>query len=345
MDKNMSENIARNKFADANSFVFPYTPAKAVDGAVTVLDRWLGSSPIPVSGTPAPNWLRVDLGAYYWINRWAVSQMGGVGWPANYNLSDYKLQGSLDNANWFDMDSVANNSAGRTDRVIPPTKVRWVRVYITKGLQCNTNFASIMDLEIYAADPTSPYLSNLVLSNSLALDPAFSQTVNSYTSDAGYDIESITITPTAVDAKATIKVNGVPVASGQPSGPIGLNPGVKNPISVQVSPLIGEVYTYSVDVTRASSPYLANLVIDGVRRFIFDKNTFNYSLTISAADTAVTPTAEDAHAAITVNGQTVSSGQQSQRIPLQAGQNIIEIIVNSAIGKDLKKYTLTITKS
>ena len=72
----------------------------------------------PGPGTPAPIWLRVDLGAFYWINRWVVKQMGAVGWSPNYNLTDYKLQGSLDNANWFDIDTVTNNSANQTDRAI-----------------------------------------------------------------------------------------------------------------------------------------------------------------------------------------------------------------------------------
>ncbi|HEX3047118.1 MAG TPA: discoidin domain-containing protein, partial [Bacillota bacterium] len=137
-------NIALNKPATASNSVFPYQPAKAVDGVPSALNRWVGSSPLPPSGTPAPVWLSVDLGAFYWINRWVVRQMGAAGWSPNYNLTDYKLQGSLDNANWYDIDTVTNNSANQTDRATAPSKARWARIYVTKGLRCNTNFASIV---------------------------------------------------------------------------------------------------------------------------------------------------------------------------------------------------------
>ncbi|OPY61819.1 MAG: Cadherin-like beta sandwich domain protein [Pelotomaculum sp. PtaU1.Bin065] len=347
----MGDNIARNKFANASSFVYPYAPAKAVDGTLTPLGRWLGTSPLPPEPTPpSPVWLIVDLGAFYWVNRWLVKQMGLIGWSPNYNLTDYKLQGSLDNANWFDLDSVTNNSANQTDRAIAPHKTRWVRVYVTKGLRCNTNFASIVDLEIYAADPTNPYLSNLVLSNSLVLNPPFSQTTNTYTSNAGYDLSSITITPTVADSNATIKVNGIACANGQPSAPVNLNAGVNNPIPVEVYPAIGEVNTYTVNVTRASSPYLSAMLIVGIKGGgltpTFNKTTYAYTSSVANTKTTaqIQATAE-AGGSITVNGVAVQSGQPSQVIDLQVGTNLVTVICNAAIGSDFKKYEITITRA
>ncbi len=347
----MADNIARNKFANASSFVYPYSPAKAVDGTLSPLGRWLGSSPLPPSSSPpAPVWLSVDLGAYYWVNRWVVKQMGMIGWSPNYNLIDYKLQGSLDNASWFDLDSVVNNSANQTDRSVSPQKTRWVRVYVTKGLRCNTNFASIADLEIYAADSTDSYLSNLVLSDSLVLNPAFSQTTKTYTSNAGYDLSSITITPTAADSNATINVNGVVCANGQPSAPVNLNPGVNNPIPVQVYPVIGEENTYTVNVTRASSPYLSGMLIVGIRGGgltpAFNRATYAYTSSVANTKTTaqIQATAEDG-GSITVNGVAVQSGQPSQVIDLQVGTNLVTVICNAAIGSDFKKYEITITRA
>lgn len=337
-------NIALNKSADASNYVYPYVPSKAVDGGSTPLGRWLGSSPIPVSGTPSPVWLRVDLGAFSWINRWVVKQMGSVGWNANYNLTDYKLQGSIDNANWFDIDSVTNNSANQTDRAFTPTKVRWARIYVTKGLRCNTNFASIVDLELYPADPTSAKLTSLVLSAG-TLAPPFASATYAYTANVGYDNSTITVTPTAEDSRATIKVNGTPVISGQVSGPISLNVG-NNTITVEVTPYIGEPQIYTIAVTRASTPYLTNLVLKvGMSTVIpldptFNKTTMNYTASIPTGTTSVrvTPTAEDTAASITVNGTSVTSGQT---VTVSLDSNEITTIVSSATGTDNKTYKVT----
>jgi hypothetical protein len=344
----MADNIAFNKYASASSYVFPYTPAKAVDGVLNPLARWLGSSPLPPSSAPAPVWLSVDLNAYYWVNRWVVKQMGALGWSPNYNLTDYKLQGSLDNANWFDMDSVVGNSANQTDRAIAPTKVRWARIYVTKGLRCNTNFAAVADLELYAADPTDSKLSSLVLSNSIALDPQFNPTTNTYSANAKYDDVSITVTPTAVDSRATIKVAGLPTASGQPSAPVSLNAGVNNPVPVEVTPFIGEANTYTVNVVRASSPYLTGIAVKSGRVTIpltpsFSRTTENYTGTINGATSiSVTSDAEDTNATIRVKGQVTSSGVPVT-VPVSPGLNNIDIVVEAKTGVDSKTYVCAIT--
>lgn len=337
-------NIALNKSADASNYVYPYVPSKAVDGGSTPLGRWLGSSPIPVSGTPSPVWLRVDLGAFSWINRWVVKQMGSVGWNANYNLTDYKLQGSIDNANWFDIDSVTNNSANQTDRAFTPTKVRWARIYVTKGLRCNTNFASIVDLELYPADPTSAKLTSLVLSAG-TLAPPFASATYAYTANVGYDNSTITLTPTAEDSRATIKVNGTPVTSGQASE-VSLQVG-ENTVIVQVTPFIGDPQNYTITVTRASSPYLTNVI--GTFENLnpsFNRNVFIYNASVSNGTTSIkiTPTAEDPDATITVNGTVVQSGKKSQAIPINIGDNIINVIVTSVVGNAQMTYTFTVSR-
>ncbi len=332
-------NVALNKYADASNSMFPYQPAKAVDGISTPLNRWVGSSPLP----PSPVWLRVDLGATYWINRWVLRQMGAVGWSPNYNLSDYKLQGSLDNVNWFDIDTVTNNSANSTDRPISPVKTRWVRIYVTKGLRCNNNFASIVDLEIYQADPTSAKLTGLAISTG-TLSPPFDGTTYAYSANVGYDNSTITVTATTEDSRATIKVNGVPATSGQPSAPVSLDVG-SNTVTVEVTPFIGDPQNYVITVTRASSPYLSN--ITGIPNMTpaFDKNTFNYTATVSSTTSTIklTPTAEDSNAGITVNGSPVTSGEKIT-INLATGLNNIVVIVTSITGTDSRTYNFAVTK-
>jgi hypothetical protein len=274
--------------------------------------------------------------------------MGAVGWSPNYNLTDYKLQGSLDNANWFDIDTVTNNSANQTDRPTAPTKVRWARIYVTKGLRCNTNFASIVDLELYPADPTSAKLTGMTLSEG-TLDPPFGSTTYTYTANAGYDTNSITVTATAEDSRATIKVNGVPAVSGQPSAPVSLNPGgTTTPIPVEVTPFIGDPQIYTINVTRASSPYLSDLQVLAGKKTLpftepFASNKLNYTIDWTGqpviTSVKVKPTAVDGSASITVNGFPVASGAQSDSIDITVTQTI-PVVVRSSIGSDQKQYTI-----
>lgn len=342
-------NVALNKFADASNSMFPYQPAKAVDGVLTPLNRWVGSSPLSPSGIPAPVWLRVDLGAFYWINRWVIRQMGSLGWTvppstSGYNLVDYKLQGSLDNDNWFDIDAVINNAANSTDRTTAPTKVRWVRILVTTGLRCNTNFASIADLELYNADSTSAKLSGLTLSAG-TLVPPFASATFAYTANAGYDNSSITVTPTAEDSRATIKVNGTAVTSGQPSAPVSLNVG-SNTVTLEVTPYIGDPQNYVITMNRPSSSYLSNVTgLDNLNP-VFNRNVYNYTASVVNGTTSVKiiPTAEEPNATITVNGTTVQSGKKSQAITTNVGTTTITVIVTSVTGNVQTTYVFNVTR-
>lgn len=345
----MAGNIALNKPAKASNAMSPYQPAKAVDGVLTPLNRWVGSSPLSPSGIPAPVWLRVDLGAFYWINRWVVRQMGSLGWPeppstSGYDLVDYKLQGSLDDANWFDIDAVRNNSADSTDRTTAPTKVRWVRILVTTGLLCNRNFASIAELEIYPADPTSAKLSGLVLSAG-TLVPTFGSTTYAYTANVGYDNSTITVTPTAEDSRATIKVNGTAVTNGHASGPVSLNVG-NNTVTVEITPYIGDPQNYVITMNRPSSSYLSNVTgLDNLDP-VFNRNVYIYTASVVNGTTSIKiiPTAEDPNATITVNGTTVQSGKKSQAITTNVGTTTITVIVTSVTGNVQTTYVFNVTR-
>lgn len=99
---------------------------------------------------------------------------------------------------------------------------------------------------------TNANLSNLTLSSG-TLSPSFSSAATSYTSTVANSTSSITVTPSAADANATITVNEVTVTSGQPSNEIALSVG-SNTISISVTAQDGTTTkTYTVSVTRASS--------------------------------------------------------------------------------------------
>ncbi|MBN7773269.1 cadherin-like beta sandwich domain-containing protein [Clostridium aminobutyricum] len=243
-------NIALNKAATASGYVKPFAPSMAVDGKYTPINRWLYNG--VSANTPAT--LTVDLGKPCVITSWVVKHMGTIaGWATpDYNLSDFKLQGSLGNATWVNLDVVTANTSSVTNRPISTHAVyRYVRLYVSKGLNANHQSASVVELEIYGY--ITPYLSSLGLDvNSVALpiNPAFDSIIFNYTtSNVPYSTSSINVVPIAQDPTASIKVNNTPVARGS-STPVALNVGSNN-IGVVVTAVDGvTTQAYTVTVVR-----------------------------------------------------------------------------------------------
>ncbi|MCB0052507.1 MAG: cadherin-like beta sandwich domain-containing protein, partial [Caldilinea sp.] len=83
-----------------------------------------------------------------------------------------------------------------------------------------------------------------------ALSPAFAPAVFEYTTTVAADVFTVTATPTLSDTNAVAWVNGVPVTSGTPSGPIDLVVGT-TVITTAVTAQDGlTTRTYTVTVTR-----------------------------------------------------------------------------------------------
>lgn len=330
-------NIALNKTATASGFVMPYTAASAVNGTLTPFSRWLCNA--------VPGWLKIDTGAFSFVNRWVVRHMPVAGWTSpDYNICDFKLQGSNDNNTWADIDGVTNNTISVTDRTFNPVKYRYFRVYVTKGLRTNTQMVSFMEFELYQA--YSSLLTNLVISSG-TLTPAFISGTYVYTATVTPDVATINVTPTALSPTAVIQVNTVPVASGQPIA-VPLNFG-SNTITVNVTDG-GVLQAYTITVTRLASNYLSNLTAQSGTTIIplvptFDKGITGYTATVGfdIATMTVTPTAENSASTITVNGATVVSGSASSPINLNVGSNTISVVVTNA--GSTRTYTITVTRA
>jgi hypothetical protein len=206
-----------------------------------------------------------------------------------------------------------------------------------------------MELEIYSAPPTSNYLSGLTLSSG-TLSPAFSKTNYSYTTTVANGVSSLSVTPTAEDTKATIKVNGTVVSSGTASPAIPLSVGT-NTITVAVTALIGGgVSTYTITVTRQDSAYLSSLTAQSGSTLIqlnptFIKTTAGYTASVdyTVANMTFTPTAESKSATITINGTAVASGKVSPSFNLAEGNNTYSIVVTS--GGATFTYTVVIARA
>jgi hypothetical protein len=323
-------NIALNKPTSSNFSVAPYLPYKVVTGNTSVQNRWVGS---------VPGWVKIDLGFPYWIDRWTLKNMGvNQIWSSNYNMIDYILQGSnigTDNdSDWTSIYSVFNNSSNITSYSFTPCRYRYYRVYIKKGIICNTKVAAFSQLELYEyANP--PYLSDLTISTG-ALSPAFNMKVFDYTVTASIATEAITVTPTTTTINGIITVNGETVPNGKQSQPIALSGSGTTTIKIVVSVEGGPVReTYTINVSKETiSPYLKGLVVNGASRLnpSFKPTTTSYNTTVAngTSSVTVTPTAESAGATVLVNGEAVMSGQTSQPIDLHVGQNQILVYVEKA---------------
>jgi gliding motility-associated-like protein len=184
------------------------------------------------------------------------------------------------------------------------------------------------------------------------ITPTFSGGTTSYTISTGNANASITLTPVSSDANATIKVNGITVASSTTTAPIALTEGGQTVISTIVTAQDGITkQTYTLTVIRAPSgnATLSNLQLNnGTLSPVFATGTVNYSASVanSVSIMTITPTITDLNAAIKVNGTTVTSGTASGAIALAEGaQTVINTVVTAQDGTTTKTYKVTVTRA
>ncbi|MEO6977152.1 MAG: cadherin-like beta sandwich domain-containing protein, partial [Mucilaginibacter sp.] len=230
-------------------------------------------------------------------------------------------------------------------------------------LNASDNIGNTINVVVTAADGTTVKAYSIVISrplssnNNLAgltlssgtLSPVFAPGKTSYTVSVSHATASVTITPTAQDAAATIKVNDVTVASGSASAAIPLNFGY-NLIRIGVTAQNGTYRSYDITINRLASTNanLAGLTISsGSLSPVFDPDITSYTVSVSntTASVTVTPTVQDATATITVEWETVASGSASRPIPLDIGDNnVINITVRSEYGY-YKYYEIRVNRS
>jgi autotransporter-associated beta strand protein len=108
--------------------------------------------------------------------------------------------------------------------------------------------------------PENAELADLVPSVG-TLTPFFASDTFSYTATSPFTNNSMTVTPTASDPGATIKVNGTPITSGNPSGAISLNIGANVITTVVVSADTTATNTYTLTVTRDGPITVVNTAV------------------------------------------------------------------------------------
>lgn len=122
----------------------------AVDGNLS--SRWASAE-----GTD-PQWLTVDLGANYNINRVKIN------WEAAYG-KNFLVQVSADNSNWTTLQNITNNTSLTNDYTSLTGTGRYVRIY---GTARGTTYGySIYELEVYGTSVSTG--SNLALNKTVSV--------------------------------------------------------------------------------------------------------------------------------------------------------------------------------
>ena len=166
--------------------------------------------------------------------------------------------------------------------------------------------------------PIDVRLSGLTLSDG-TLDPVFTPGTTTYTVAVVSSVTSVTVTPTAINAAATITVDTD--ATGSADAAIALMEGVPRVIPIVVTAAATTTtMTYTVTVTRATATQdtsLSGLTLsDGALDPVFDSATTDYTVALAnSVDTVtVTPTATNAAGAtITVNAAAVDQRRRQRR--------------------------------
>ena len=199
-----------------------------------------------------------------------------------------------------------------------------------------------------AAASSNADLGGLSLSGG-SLAPAFAPNTLAYSVSVPNAMASVSVTPSAADSAASVRVNGALLAGGAASAPIALTAGVATTITVQVSAQDGTLKTYSVTVTREASgnAALGGLVLSGGALSPgFSSGVTSYAIEVPNTTTSlsVTPTVADGTASVTVNGVAVNSAGASAPIALAVGANTVTIVVKAQNGA-LVTTTITVTRA
>lgn len=180
-----------------------------------------------------------------------------------------------------------------------------------------------------------------------SLSPAFSAGTTAYSLSVPNTTSSTTVTATVQDPTATLTINGASANSGQAFGPVVLNVG-PNQVTVIVRALNGATKTYTVTIARAANVNLGGLSLSaGTPTPPFDPSVTSYNLSVPNLTTSTTVTAsvQDATSTLTINGQSVPSGQAFGPIALAVGPNTVTIVVRAVDTVTTKTYSVAITRA
>jgi hypothetical protein len=213
---------------------------------------------------------------------------------------------------------------------------------------------TIADLTGNAINVTDAVAAESKISNILVsagtLSPSFGGTTFAYSSTVANTINSLVVTPTGVDALATITINGTVVASSAASGVIALNVGVNTVtiVSVAQNGISSSTYTLSLTRLPGTNANLSALSLgSGTLHTTFSSSIPSYTASVGNLTTTltITPTLDDITATVTINGVAANSGSPSAPVALIAGANTINITVLAQDGTSSKTYSVIVNRA
>ncbi len=224
-----------------------------------------------------------------------------------------------------------------------------VAVTATDG--SNATLSYTLSLTRAAPSTIATLLHLTVTGGTTTLSPTFSSSVNGYVINEASSQGSITVTPTATDANAVIKVNTVTVTSGSASGSITLTTNGVTTITILVTAQDGtttDTYTLNVaEPTGSTSSRLTNLTISaGTLTPTFAAATLGYTdiVPFTTSTVTVTPTGPVSITVAFNAGAPVSiaSGATSAAFTLTPGATNKIVVTSTNSTPD--PYTILVTQ-
>jgi hypothetical protein len=178
---------------------------------------------------------------------------------------------------------------------------------------------------------TSTNLTSIELSTG-SYYPAFNSTVTVYNSNFTYDVSSIKIKPFKSSTRATIKVNGVSVTSGEFSQDIPVIVGRSTAtITITAEDLITKQnYYINLLKTGSANSYLKNIHVNsGFLEPSFNKDITQYVVHIpsSVSTVAVKSFIDNPQAQVSINTLGIVPSNWSFPIAVQTGSNLVKVVV------------------
>ena len=201
---------------------------------------------------------------------------------------------------------------------------------------------------------TNPDLASLTLGDNVGFTPGFSKDVESYSAEVPYAIEQLTIRPNAESEYASITIDARTYPARNAAAAVPLRPGEVNAIAIVVTAEDGvSTRTYTLNVKRADPDRdsgLADLTVSGdtVLTPSFSPDVTGYRISIPYQPEALTftPITRSDVATVTVQGQVVVSGTESQ--PIELGEELVtsaDVLVTAQDGTTTTAYTVTIQRA
>ncbi len=192
-------------------------------------------------------------------------------------------------------------------------------------------------------------LSSIAVSPTTTLVGATGPGYLNFTATVPNTVSSIQVIATPQDPNATVTVNGVAATSGVASSPIALPVGATTITTIIKAQDGVTTKTIIITVTRQlpADATLASLTATGATlspSFVSTVASYTASVPYLTTSATLTPTLNDPHATLTINGKPATSGASTGPIALNVGVNTVTMVVTAQNGTTTKTYTASITR-